>query len=144
LKIGVKNLPYEYFEHQADIGIRGKGNTLAEAFEQAALAMFEIMVETKGINPSESQPVEVTANDQDELLIAWLSELLFLKDVEGKVFSRFNVESLNANMLSAKVYGEVIDVSKHKLKLEVKAATWTQLVIKTENNQYIAQCLVDV
>ncbi|MHA2307007.1 MAG: archease [Candidatus Hodarchaeales archaeon] len=137
-------MPYEYFEHQADIGIRGKGNTLAEAFEQAALAMFEIMVETKGINPSESQPVEVTANDQDELLIAWLSELLFLKDVEGKVFSRFNVESLNANMLSAKVYGEVIDVSKHKLKLEVKAATWTQLVIKTENNQYIAQCLVDV
>ncbi|MHA1967991.1 MAG: archease [Candidatus Hodarchaeales archaeon] len=137
-------MPYEYFEHQADIGIRGKGNTLAEAFEQAALAMFEIMVETKGINPSESQPVEVTANDLDELLITWLSELLFLKDVEGKVFSRFNIESLNANMLSAKVYGEVIDVSKHKLKLEVKAATWTQLVIKTENNQYIAQCLVDV
>lgn len=137
-------MPYEYFEHQADIGIRGKGNTLAEAFEQAALAMFEIMVETKGINPSESQTVEVTANDQDELLIAWLSELLFLKDVEGKVFSRFNIESLNANMLSAKVYGEVIDVSRHKLKLEVKAATWTQLVIKTENKQYIAQCLVDV
>ena len=137
-------MPYEYFEHQADIGIRGKGNTLTEAFEQAALAMFEIMVETKGINASESQSVEVTANDQDELLILWLSELLFLKDVEGKVFSRFNIESLNANMLSAKVYGEVIDVSKHKLKLEVKAATWTQLVIKTENNQYIAQCLVDV
>ncbi len=137
-------MSYEYFEHQADIGIRGKGNTLAEAFEQAALAMFEIMVETKGINPSESQLVEVTANDQDELFIVWLSELLFLKDVEGKVFSRFKIESLNANTLSAKIYGEMIDVSKHKLKLEVKAATWTQLMIKTENNQYIAQCLVDV
>ena len=34
-----KTLSYEYFEHQADIGIRGKGTTLAEAFEQAALAM---------------------------------------------------------------------------------------------------------
>jgi SHS2 domain-containing protein len=137
-------LPYEYFEHQADIGIRGKGNTLAEAFEQAALAMFEIMVDTAELNPNEFQIVELKANNREELLITWLSELLFLKDVEGKVFSRFEIESMNNKTILAKVYGEKIDHSRHRLKLEVKAATWTQLTIKKDDNGFIAQCLVDV
>ena len=137
-------MSYEYFEHQADIGIRGKGNTLAEAFEQAALAMFEIMVDTIDLNPTESQIVEIEADNSEELLISWLSELLFLKDVENKIFSRFEISKINDNTIVAKVYGEKIDFSRHKLKLEVKAATWTQLAIKKHDNGYIAQCLVDV
>ena len=135
---------YEYFEHQADIGIRGKGTTLAEAFEQAALAMFEIMVETKDLQIGRSQLVEVEGNDLSELLIAWLSELLFLKDVEGKMFSRFEIKSIDKNKLAAKVYGEPIDSSRHKLKLEVKAATYTQLFVEKKDDEWIAQCLVDV
>lgn len=137
-------MSYEYFEHQADIGIRGKGNTLAEAFEQAALAMFEIMVDTIDLNPTESQIVEIEADNSEELLISWLSELLFLKDVENKIFSRFEISKIDENTIVAKVYGEKIDFSRHKLKLEVKAATWTQLAIKKHDNGYIAQCLVDV
>jgi SHS2 domain-containing protein len=137
-------LCYEYFEHQADIGIRGKGRTLAEAFEQAALAMFEIMVETKDLQNGRSQLVEVEGNDLSELLIAWLSELLFLKDVEGKMFSRFEIKSIDKNKLVDKVYGETIDPSRHKLKLEVKAATYTQLFVEKKGDNWIAQCLVDV
>ncbi|MHA2202607.1 MAG: archease [Candidatus Hodarchaeales archaeon] len=137
-------MSYEYFEHQADIGIRGKGTTLAEAFEQAALAMFEIMVETRELQVNKPQSVEVEGNDLNELLIAWLSELLFLKDVEGKMFSRFEIESINKNKLAANVYGEPIDPSRHKLKLEVKAATYTQLIIEKKDDNWIAQCLVDV
>ena len=112
------------------MGIRGIGKTLEEAFEQAALAMFEIMVETKDLQSIDFISIEVQGNDLDELFIAWLSELLFLKDVEGKMFSRFEVKIFNQKKLVAKAYGESIDVSKHKLKLEVKAATWTQLTIK--------------
>lgn len=139
-----KTVSYEYFEHQADIGIRGKGTTLAEAFEQAALAMFEIMVETKDLQIDKPQIVEVEGNDLGELLIAWLSELLFLKDVEGKLFSHFEIGSIDENKLVAKVYGEPIDSSRHKLKLEVKAATYTQLFVEKKENFWIAQCLVDV
>jgi len=142
--MGPLTLSYEYFEHQADIGIRGKGRTLAEAFEQAALAMFEIMVETKDLQIGRSQLVEVEGNDLSELLIAWLSELLFLKDVEGKMFSRFEIKSIDKNKLAAKVYGEPIDSSRHKLKLEVKAATYTQLFVEKKDDEWIAQCLVDV
>lgn len=141
-------MSYEYFEHQADIGIRGKGKTLAEAFEQAALAMFDIMVETHELKSDVLHLIEVDGNDLNDLFIAWLSELLFLKDVEGIMFSRFKIENINENInenkLVAKVYGEAIDPSRHKLKLEVKAATWTQLLIEKNGTNWIAQCLVDV
>lgn len=139
-----KTLTYEYFEHQADIGIRGRGKTLAEAFEQAALAMFEIMVETKDLQVTEPKLVEIEGSDLNDLLIAWLSELLFLKDVEGKMFSRFEINSMSENRIIAQIYGETIDPSRHKLKLEVKAATYTQLKIEKNNENWIAQCLVDV
>ncbi len=139
-----KILTYEYFEHQADVGIRGRGKTLAEAFEQAALAMFEIMVETKDLQLTEPQLVEIEGSDLNDLLIAWLSELLFLKDVEGKMFSRFEIKSISENKIIAQIYGEAIDPSRHKLKLEVKAATYTQLKIEKNNKNWIAQCLVDV
>jgi SHS2 domain-containing protein len=137
-------LSYEYFEHQADIGIRGKGKTLPEAFEQAALAMFEIMVETEDVKHAHPQIVEVQGNNLEELLLDWLSELLYLKDVEGKMFSCFKINSIDKNKLVAKVYGEPIDPSRHKLKLEVKAATWTQLAVIKNSDNWIAQCLVDV
>ncbi|MFX0171687.1 MAG: archease [Candidatus Hodarchaeota archaeon] len=137
-------MSYEYFEHQADIGLRGKGKTLSEAFEQAALAMFEIMVETKDVKHDNLQIVEVQGNNLEELLLDWLSELLYLKDVEGNMYSRFEIDSIDKNKLVAKVYGEPIDPTRHKLKLEVKAATWTQLAVIKNSDNWIAQCLVDV
>ncbi|MFW9778648.1 MAG: archease [Candidatus Heimdallarchaeota archaeon] len=138
-------MSYEYFEHQADIGVRGVGATLVEAFEQVALAMFEIMVETKDLQLGESDMIEIKASNREELLLEWLSELLYLKDVEGKMYGRFKVEKLSDTSLVAKIYGEPIDIDRHKLKLEVKAATWTQLQItQTTDNKWIAQCLVDV
>lgn len=137
-------MSYEYFEHQADIGIRGMGQSLEEAFEQAALAMFDIMVETQDIRPQEVLEVDLHSNDPDELLIDWLSELLYLKDVEHKMFSKFEVKILDEKRIKAKIYGESINPSRHKLKLEVKAATFTQLAVIKKGKKWIAQCLVDV
>jgi SHS2 domain-containing protein len=138
-------MPYEYFEHQADIGVRGVGVTLFEAFEQVALAMFEIMVETKDLQQGEPDIIEIKALNLEELLLEWLSELLYLKDVKGKMYGHFKVQELNNTSLVAKIYGEPINANHHKLKLEVKAATWTQLQVRqTTDKKWIAQCLVDV
>ena len=139
-----QEMSFEYFEHKADIGVRGKGETLKEAFEQIALATFEIMIETKDLHSSIPKQIEISGNDYEELLMAWLSELLYLKDVENQMYYNFEIIELTEQKLSALIYGEIINPEEHKLKLEVKAATWTQLAVKKEKKFWIAQCVVDV
>ncbi|MHA1214631.1 MAG: archease [Candidatus Hodarchaeales archaeon] len=137
-------MPFEYFEHRADIGIRGIGRTVEEAFEQVALALFGIMVEIEEIHPVEKQIVEVKGLDYEELLMAWLSELIYLKDIEAKMYVKFEILQMTDTNLKAQIYGQAIDFDKLKLKLEVKAATWTQLSVSKKEDYWIAQCVVDV
>lgn len=137
-------MSYEYFEHRADIGIRGIGENIKEAFEQVAIALFAIMVEIQEVEEKEIERVTVEGLDYEELLMAWLSELLYLKDVGNKMYSKFRIFKIEETNLNAEILGEKIDLKKHKLKLEVKAATWTQLEVKELNNKWIAQCVVDV
>ncbi|MHA1975071.1 MAG: archease [Candidatus Hodarchaeales archaeon] len=137
-------MPYEYFEHRADIGIRGIGRTVEEAFEQIARALFGIMVEIDGIHPVEKQIVEVEGLDYEELLMAWLSELIYLKDVEAKMYVNFEILKMSETSLKAQIYGQKIDFNELKLKLEVKAATWTQLSVRKDGAYWMAQCVVDV
>lgn len=137
-------MSYEYFEHRADIGIRGIGENIKEAFEQVAIALFAIMVEIQEVEEKEIERVTVKGLDYEELLMAWLSELLYLKDVGNKMYSKFRIFKIEETNLNAEILGEKIDLKKHKLKLEVKAATWTQLEVKELNNKWIAQCVVDV
>ena len=137
-------MSYEYFEHRADIGIRGIGENIKEAFEQIAMALFAIMVEIQEVEKKEIEKVTVEGLDYEELLIAWLSELLYLKDVGNKMYSKFHILEIEKTSLNAEILGEKIDLKKHKLKLEVKAATWTQLEVKKYNDKWIVQCVVDV
>ena len=83
---------YETFEHEADIGIRGFGGTIAEAFENAALAMYSVMVNVQTIEHKEKRSVAVSAPDRELLLIEWLNALLSLSDIERMVFSKFEVK----------------------------------------------------
>ena len=83
--------PYETFEHEADIGIRGFGNTPEEAFANAAAALYSVMVDISRVDQKEFRGVNVTADDQEQLLVEWLSALLAVSDIERMVFSRFEV-----------------------------------------------------
>jgi SHS2 domain-containing protein len=76
-------------------------------------------------------------------VVDWLNELLYIFDVEHVVFSRFDVIDLNENKLRAEVYGEKVDLSRHKLKREVKAATYHSLEIRRENG-YRIQVILDI
>ena len=137
-------MSYEYFEHRADIGIRGIGKNIKEAFEQVAMALFAIMVEIQEVEKKDIEKITVEGLDYEELLMAWLSELIYLKDVKNTMYSEFRILKLKETILIAEIIGEKINLGKHKLKLEVKAATWTQLEVKKFNDKWIAQCVVDV
>lgn len=138
---------FEYFDHEADIGIVGYGRNLEEAFEQGAKAMFNIMADINTIKCEKKVDIEVRAGDKGALFVEWLNELLALKDIEGMLFSEFEVkieEKGNMLVLKGTAEGEKINYEKHRVDIEVKAATYSQLKIEKTDGLWKVQCVVDV
>ncbi len=137
-------LQFETFEHEADIGIRGFGDTIEDAFQNAASAMYSVIVNIDTVKQLEMRTVAVSASDIELLLVEWLNGLLSLSDIEKMVFSKFNV-IISGTSLNGTAWGEPLDRGRHEPNVEVKGATYHMLsVIKCENGKYAAQCVVDV
>jgi len=134
---------YETFEHEADIGIRGFGNSLEEAFENAAVALYSVMVNTGKIALMKKKVITVSAPDRELLLVEWLNALLALSDIERLVFSKFEVKIKDMS-LTGIAWGEPLDRVRHEAHVEVKGATYHMLSVKEQDGRYTAQCVVDV
>lgn len=143
----VQSKDFEYLEHTADAKFRAYGKNLGQAFENAALAMLNVMVETGSVTNSSSVEVELSSPDPDSLLFDWLSEVLFLFEVEEMVFGDVKVNELNIGedecSLSGTLYGETIDHSIHIFDTEVKAATYNDMKIEKTDDGWMIQATVD-
>ena len=135
---------FEIIDHTADIGIAAYGSDLKEAFAGAAAGMFSLMVELASVEESTSRKVVVSADNREDLLVAWLNELIYLHDTEGILFSRFIVRHLSEKELEADCYGEKFDISRHGIKTGVKAATYHNVRIEEESGGCRVQVLLDI
>jgi len=135
---------WEHFPHQADIGVRGFGATLGQAFEQAALALPAVITDPASVAPREMIRLSCEAPDAELLLVDWLNTLIYEMATRNMLFSRFEVQ-LDVNRLTAQAWGETIDVARHRPAVEVKGATYTALkVAQQQDGSWLAQCIVDV
>jgi len=135
---------YDLVDHTADVGIKAYGKTLAEAFENVAKGMFDIITNNSQIENIGQYNIELETDNLEQLLVDWLSELLFLNSANNLVFSFFKVElDEKNNKLSAKVFGEKFNLSKHKIGSEIKAVTYHMLEVKTKK-PYHVQVLFDI
>lgn len=134
---------WEHFEHGADIGVRGVGATCAEAFEQAALAMTAVITSPGAVRAREAVDVTRAAPDLETLLVDWLNALVFEMSARRMLFARFEVR-LDGTRLSARAWGEPVDVARHAPAVEVKGATFTALSVQEAGGAWTAQCVVDV
>lgn len=134
---------YEYFEATADIGLKAYGNDMNEAFENAGLAIFNIISDTSLIIPERKIEFEVTSEDDVSLLYDFLEELLFYHETEFMLFSRFDVEIDEKFHLKAVIYGEEIDWNKHERKTEIKAITFHKMAVKKTGHVEL-QAIVDL
>lgn len=131
----------------ADVAFEATGKTLEDAFAYAALAMFEVETDTKKIEPNISKKIEIEAEDKQALLFDWLSELLFIRDVEDMYFSKFDVkiEKINDKFkLTAEVYGEKFDDKKHELRTEVKGVSYQMMKIEEKPDECKVRVILDV
>ena len=134
---------YETFEHEADIGIRGFGGSIEEAFENAAVALYSVMVNVDKIERKGKKVVTASAPDRELLLVEWLNALLALSDIERMVFSKFEV-AIQGTSLIGSAWGERLDRGRHETRVEVKGATYHLLKVSKQDDGYVAQCVVDV
>lgn len=135
---------WEHFSHEADIGLRGMGRTLAEAFEQAALALTAVIVDPAGVATREQLEIRCEAPDDELLLVEWLNALIYEMATRRMLFGRFEVE-IDAHRLHARAWGEPVEVARHQPTVEVKGATYTALRVAAEaQGVWLAQCVADV
>jgi SHS2 domain-containing protein len=134
---------WEHFAHEADMGVRGVGATLAEAFEQAALALTAVITDPVTVVPSVPVEIHGEAPDIELLFVDWLNALIYEMATRKMLFSRFEVK-LNGLRLTARAFGEPADVGRHQPAVEIKGATYTTLRVAQENGQWTAQTVVDV
>ena len=135
---------WQHFDHQADIGIRGTGATLGEAFAQAACALTAVVTDPDRITPSTARHIQCHAPDLEMLFVDWINALIYAMTTERMLFSRFDV-SINDHHLQAIAKGEKINLNRHRPAVEVKGATYTELhVCRQEDGSWCAQCVVDV
>ena len=139
---------FEQFEHGADIGVRGFGATPAEAFEGAADALFTLLCDDLSrVRPEKAERIAVDAGTLDELLVAFLNELISLSDARHLVFGRVSVgidETGGRFRLAAVAEGEAFDPSRHDFTVVPKGASFTALRVAREDGAWFAQCVVDV
>lgn len=140
---------FQLLEHTADMGIAAEGETLVALFVQAALGLRQILTACTDIEPKTEFPVEVQGADREELMINWLSELLFLLESRRLLPAAFEIDRLEVDTLGdcrlrARVLGETFDPERHYLEREIKAVTYHRIEVEPTAAGWRAQIYVDL
>jgi SHS2 domain-containing protein len=143
-----KEKGFEFLEHTADVYIAAYGRNLAEAFENAATAMLEVMTELGKVAPEIEDSVEVEGEDEYSLLYSWLEAILVKIEVNRMLYSKFKIVSIGETRgglrLKAKIWGEPFNPEKHPQKVGVKAITYHRMEIIKETDNIVAKFILDI
>ncbi len=135
---------FEILNHTADIGIIVYGKDLKSLFENAGKAFFHLIIDLRKVKLREERKISIEGESLDRLIVDWLSELLYLHDVENLLFKEFKVESIGEGGLKAIAKGEPFQEGVHAIKTEVKAVTYHQIQVQQENGDWRARVILDL
>jgi len=124
------NQGFEVIDHTADQAIRAYGKDLAQAFENAAYGMFSLMAELDTVPQDRSWKIEAEADSPEDLLVAWLSELLFTAETENVVLAWFQIQSLEKWRLKGEARGGPLTSKVKRAGAPVKAVTYHDLTVE--------------
>jgi SHS2 domain-containing protein len=136
--------PFEIIDHTADIGIVAYGADIKQVFANAALGLFNLMADLDNLKEDVKRDIELSAEDVEVLLVEWLNELIYISEVEHIIFKRFEINELSNTQLKATCFGEKIKPGQHRLKREIKAATYHMLRLNKEDGSYKVQIIFDI
>ncbi len=146
---------YAHAPHTADELVVARGRSIGEAFEQAAIGVYEVITDTTRVEPRERVEVSIEGFDLENLLYRWIEELLVATDTQGLVFSKFYVKRIEERLLDpetgertylleGEALGEKFDPNRHEHRTIVKAMTYAQMEIRRESDCWRVQFVVDI
>jgi protein archease len=135
---------FEILEHTADIGFRAWGPNREELFANAALALESVAIEIENVEACEVYPVAASGEDDESLLVNWLSEVLYYLDGRRVVMRRFEIERLEPVQVRGRAWGESRDPERHPAKLVIKGVTYHQLRITQDQTGWSAEVYLDI
>lgn len=132
----------------ADAYVAAYGKDLAEAFENAALAVFDVMTDVENVSSEVEDYIEIEAEDEYALLYSWLETLLVKSELNQMLYSKFKISAINMTekgfRLKAKIWGENFNPEKHVQKVGVKAVTYHRMEINKEPNKVTVRFILDI
>jgi SHS2 domain-containing protein len=135
---------FEVLDHTADIGLIVYGEDLKTLFQNAGEGFFHLITDLRKVKRRTKRTIEIGKEDLKRLMVDWLTELLYLHDVEGLLFKEFKVESVGEDGLKAVVKGEVFREGVHVIKTGVKAVTYHQIEVRKGKRGWRAQVILDL
>lgn len=138
---------YEYLPHTADVKFRAYGKTLEEAFENAATAMFNIMVETEKVKAKATKKIAAEGDDLPALLQSFLEQFIILLDTDNFFLSKIKEISIGSSKehyeLSAVAVGDEAK-NYETIGPQVKACTYNSMLVRREGKKWVVQVVVDI
>jgi SHS2 domain-containing protein len=139
---------YEFLEHVADAYIAAYGLTLEEAFENAALAMFEVMTDTNLIKQKTKNLFNISGQDECALLYNWLEKLLVTFELRCMLYSKFKIEKIEKTgrgyKFRALAFGEKFDQRIHLVRTGIKAVTYHRMSVEKAGENVVVKFILDL
>jgi SHS2 domain-containing protein len=138
---------YRFLDHMTDAVIEAYGTTLEEAFENAAKALCDTMIDLKTVRPKREINFSTKGNDLYSLLFNWLDKVMLLLVADWIAMSQFSVkinQQNNSYLLEGTARGEPLELDRHRYKVEIKAVTYHEMEIRQEKGMITVRFLLDL
>ena len=134
---------FKFLEHTADVKFQAFGTTLEKAFENSALAMFNVLYKGK-VKSKKKFKIIVKGKDFESLLYNFLEEFLVLFDSENFFLSKIDKIKINKKnfKLRAEISGD--DTKNYSMSTYVKAVTYNEMFVRKQKDKWVAQVVIDI
>ncbi|MDB9822787.1 archease [Deltaproteobacteria bacterium] len=135
---------YNLLDHTADLGVEITGSGLIDLFEKAGETLLHLIFITRPAESTDTKKISISGNDLPDLMVRWLTEILYLFEGENLVVTSITIDSLSSADLKATLTTAPFDPKVHEIIREIKAVTYHQIAVTDETGIWTARVIFDL
>jgi SHS2 domain-containing protein len=136
---------YRLIDHTGDLALLVRAPTLHDLYDVCTRALFDVILDVRTVEARQSHPIRIDgAADAEDLLVRYLSELVFLHDSRGWLFRGARVDVIERDHLEAEAAGEMFDPARHRIERQVKAVTYHHLLLAEDRDGWTSRLVLDL